>query len=308
MRAVRLGVLAVILVAVVVLALTGEAAAPPERRLFLQANICGNVCNDGGPAVVDALAASVQARGPAAVTLNELCENQYAHVTAELPSYVGRFDPTGPSCHNGTRYGNAILLRGNEISLVGSWVLPDVAGDESRRVQCVRGLTGMVVCGTHLSSFPENTNVQARAVADRTDPVVRTDPVLLAGDFNADPGDPGLDPLYRPCYLRGTGHFDEAASPGCASRRTVAPRAYTFEHHKFDYVYLSTGDWSDPRAEVGDVVGGRSDHLALWVTVTLQPRVRAGPATPPGTPQWTQVRAVRTRRRCRAGGRTCRCW
>jgi endonuclease/exonuclease/phosphatase family metal-dependent hydrolase len=307
MRAVRLGVLAVILVAVVVLAFTGEAAAPPARLLFLQANICGNVCNDGGPAVVDALAASVRTREPAGVTLNELCENQYTRLVGELPAYRGSFDPTGPTCHNGTRYGNVILLRTNQISLVGSWLLPDVAGDESRRVQCLRGLPGMLVCGVHISSFPGNVAVQVRAVADRMDPLVRTDAVLLAGDFNADPANPGLDPLFRPCYLHGTGHFDEAAYPGCASRQVIPARVDTFEHHKFDYVYLSTGDWSDPRAEVADAVGGRSDHLALWVTVTLQPRVRAGPAIPPGTPQWTDVSRP-TRRRYRAGGRRCRCW
>jgi endonuclease/exonuclease/phosphatase family metal-dependent hydrolase len=307
MRAVRLGVLAVILVAVVVLAFTGAPAAPPERQLFLQANVCGNVCNDGGPGVVDALVRSVTARAPAAVTINEFCENQYTRLVGELPAYVGRFDPTGPSCHNGTRYGNVILLRAKQISLIGSWPLPDVAGDETRRVQCVRGLPAMVVCGVHLSSFPGNTKVQARAVADRVDPLVGTDPVLLAGDFNADPGDPGLDPLFRPCYERGTGHFDEAALPGCASRRVLPARDDTFEHHKFDYVYLSTGDWSDPRAEAADAVAGDSDHLALWVTVTLYPRVRAGPATPPGTPQWTNV-SRSTRRRCRAAGRRCRCW
>src|SRR5262245_3159486 len=104
------------------------ANALTGRQAGLQLNMCGNVCNHGGLAVVANIARTIAARAPLAVTLNEVCQNQYDRLRADLAVYSGRFDPTGPLCTNGARYGNAILVRTPQTRLVGSWPLPDSAG------------------------------------------------------------------------------------------------------------------------------------------------------------------------------------
>src|SRR3954463_6231648 len=75
-----------------VIGLAGDAQATPLRRTYLQFNLCGNACNRAGLAVVDRLTAAIRERSPMAVTLNEVCQNQYDHLLAGLPGYHGRFD------------------------------------------------------------------------------------------------------------------------------------------------------------------------------------------------------------------------
>jgi len=80
-----------------------------DEATYLQFNLCGNVCNGGGLAVVERLATVIEDRRPDAVTLNEVCENQYERLRTDLRAYQGHFDPTGPRCVNGARYAHARL-------------------------------------------------------------------------------------------------------------------------------------------------------------------------------------------------------
>jgi endonuclease/exonuclease/phosphatase family metal-dependent hydrolase len=111
-----------------------------------------------------------------------------------------------------------------------------------------------------------------RAVADILHGLTN-DPIVVGGDFNTDPADPRLDPLYSSCYGSGTGTFREADSPGCASRSGLNRRhgsdvinEYTYSQHKFDYLFLSDGRWSAPEAHAAPTKNGRSDHGALWAS------------------------------------------
>jgi endonuclease/exonuclease/phosphatase family metal-dependent hydrolase len=249
------------------------------RQLYLQFNLCGNVCNHGGLAVVSDLEAAIAAETPFSVTLNEVCQNQYVRLREDLTAYQSRFDATGPVCGNGYRYGNATLVRASTVDLLGSWALPNPAGGEPRRLMCLGARQSgkpVTVCVTHVSYVQGNIAAQVGAVAALVRGLGDTAPVVLSGDFNTDPWDARLDPLYAANYGSGTGEFQEADAAGYGSgartstRRGADPaNTYTFDRHKIDYIFLSGGRWSAPHANVMHAPGGLSDHDALWATATL---------------------------------------
>jgi len=261
MIAARLGA-TITAVVMVVAGLAGSSAAGPtgDPPTYLQLNLCGNVCNGGGLAIVTKLANVIANRHPYAVTLNEVCENQFARLEARLAGYEGRFDPTGPVCRNGARYGNAALLRTREVSLVGSWSLPNLAGREPRRLMCVGGVDPAIVCVTHISTQPVDIGAQLRAVASVLNGLSSGASVVLGGDFNVDPADARMHPLW----LVGTGVANQE----------------TFGRHRYDYMFLSCG--GAPIAAVAiDAPDGLSDHKALWATtVALRSPVSANTPSP----------------------------
>ena len=257
MIAARLGAV-ITAVVMVVAGLAGSSAAGPtgDPPTYLQLNLCGNVCNGGGLAIVTKLASVIANRQPYAVTLNEVCENQFTWLDAELAGYAGRFDPTGPICRNGARYGNAALLRTDDVSLVGSWSLPNLAGREPRRLMCLGGQPvgrrPLVACVTHISTQPVDIGAQLRTVAGVLNGLIGGGAsVVLGGDFNVDPSDTRMDPLWR----AGTDVANEA----------------TFGRHRLDYVFLSCDGGSPATSDVTDPPQGLSDHKALWATVSRCP-------------------------------------
>jgi endonuclease/exonuclease/phosphatase family metal-dependent hydrolase len=245
------------------LTLSSAAPATAYRQVFLQLNLCGNACNRGALGVVTALEDTIGRARPFAVTLNEVCENQYARLRADLVGYQGRFDPTGPSCRNGARYGNAILVRTADVTVIDSWALPNPAADELRRLMCLSAVLpwgrSLVLCVTHISNDSGNIAAQISAAALILNGLARDHAVFVGGDFNTDPTDIGLSPLYR----SGTGVFAEADSAG----GPAAAYRDTYPGHKYDYLFLSNGAWS--AAAVADAAGGLSDHHGLWATATL---------------------------------------
>jgi endonuclease/exonuclease/phosphatase family metal-dependent hydrolase len=249
------------------------------KQTYLQFNLCGNACNSGSLLVVTDLVRWVQDRQPFALTLNEVCENQYDRLRSDLGRYSGRFEATGPTCRNGARFGNAILVRTTDVSLVGSWELPNPAGDEPRRLMCLRtqpsAAPSLVVCVTHISNEAANIEAQVSAVADLLSTLDMNNAVLLGGDFNTVPGDARMDPLYRTCE-GGGGLFHEADTGGCANRSVVNGKVGpdvinegTYGPHKYDYIFLSDEHWSSSTADVTAPATGLSDHEALWATTTF---------------------------------------
>jgi endonuclease/exonuclease/phosphatase family metal-dependent hydrolase len=271
-------VVAAAVAVVVVLTLAGGARAAEYRHTYLQYNLCGNACNAGGLGVIDELVAWIDRRRPVAATLNEVCENQYERLRAGLGAYRGFFEPTS-RCRNGSRYGNVILIRSGDASHVGGWDLPNPAGDERRRLLCVRAdklsAGPLVVCVTHISNYAGNIAAQVEVVAGHVNRLAVDHTVLVGGDFNTDPADPRLDPLYRACGGSGTGRFHEADSSGCAVRSPLNQTVHddvinedTYGRHKYDYLFLSEGDWSSFAAQAVDPEG-LSDHDPLWATAVL---------------------------------------
>jgi endonuclease/exonuclease/phosphatase family metal-dependent hydrolase len=267
-----LAALVLVVGGVVAVVVRGTGAEPPNRRSFLQFNMCGYVCNDAGLAAADGVVRLIDRRRPHVVTLNEVCENQWNRIQARL-SYRGRFDVAaeGRPCTGGHRFGNAILVRG-AYTFLGAWSLPKSI--EARRILCVRpelpGTPAFTACVTHVEPDPTTIASQVTAIADHLDGFALAGPVLLAGDFNTVPSDPRLHPLYRSsCDPAGTGHFHELdAGPDC--RRTGGAegrnRATFGTDRKFDYLFV-TDHWRDRAAEIID--GPGSDHRALWGSATL---------------------------------------
>jgi endonuclease/exonuclease/phosphatase family metal-dependent hydrolase len=259
--------LSVLLLGVVAVVLPADAAGP-RRLTVVQLNICGNACNRGGLEVTTAVAGAIRAQAPFAVSLNEMCENQYAALAAELVGYTARFEPTGPRCHNGARYGNALLVHAVDVSVVGSWLLPNPAGDESRRLLCARtdrAATGLLICVTHISNEAGNVGPQVAAVAAILGSLRRTRPLILAGDLNADFGDARLAVLAGGCPAA---VVPAACGPALAPAPIPPGAVTTHAGHSYDDVYLSVDDFAATRVEVTDTAKGRSDHLALWVSTS----------------------------------------
>jgi endonuclease/exonuclease/phosphatase family metal-dependent hydrolase len=266
----RLAVL-VIAASATLVALPGSAHATAYSHTYLQFNMCGNRCNGGGLTVANDTINSINNRSPQPfiVTLNEVCENQYSHMYYTLAPYYGRFDPTGPICSNGARYGNAILIRTSNFSYLGSWLLPSPSGGEARRVMCISaplsGAPRLVACVTHISNISGNIASQISAVASRANSYYSTSGVLVGGDFNTDPWNYRMNPMYSPCYAGGTGIFYEADSYGCSRTTQNAYYNETTEgSRKLDYVFLSGSDWSNRSADATYAL--HSDHDPLWAT------------------------------------------
>lgn len=234
---------------------TGARAHADIQQSYLQFNMCGNLCNHGGLAVVGNLEQTISGGQPVAVTLNEVCENQYDRLRRDLSGYRGDFDPTGPRCDNGTRYGNAVFVRGSTLEPVGSWQLPNPGADETRRLMCVRGgQAALVVCVTHISFVADNIGAQVDAVAGILRGLPRDEPMLLGGDFNTEPTDRRLTPVY-----------DQRREADSAANHT------TFARRKIDYIFLADGHWTAARAAVVDAGRGLSDHGALLATAVVTP-------------------------------------
>ena len=278
MRPIR-AILATAVAVLATLPLAGDARATGYRHTHLQANLCGNACNDGGLTVVSDLVNSIERRGPYSVTVNEVCENQYDKLRTDLPAYYGRFDPTGEICHNGARYGNVILSR-TDLTLVGSWELPNPARDELRYLMCVNTqlLDGrpLTVCVTHISNESGNIAAQVSTVATILSGLKVSGATLVGGDFNANPYDTRMNPMYSTCYSSGAGTFREVDSGDeCRDRSTINLRVgsdvineETYGNHKFDYIFFS-GGWLSADADA--VKLELSDHDALWATAQSPP-------------------------------------
>jgi endonuclease/exonuclease/phosphatase family metal-dependent hydrolase len=279
MRPIR-AILAAAVAVIATVPLAGDARATGHPQTYLQFNMCGNACHRGGLEVVGDLVSPIQRHRPYAVTLNEVCENQYDRLRVNLPGYRSWFDPTGANCRNGARYGNVILAQASEVNLIGSWELPNPAGDELRRLLCLDARASdrrpLTICVTHISNESGNIAAQVAAVASILSGLRLTGPVLLGGDFNTDPGDARMNPLYSTCYTLGAGTFREVDSSGCEHRSGINVKVGsdvinedTYAGRKFDYLFLSDGQWSAVEADA--MVLAPSDHDSLWATATLRP-------------------------------------
>jgi endonuclease/exonuclease/phosphatase family metal-dependent hydrolase len=256
--------------------LAGDTRPTRYHQSYLQFNLCGNACNRGALTVVDEVVIAIGRGRPLVVTLNEVCENQYDRLRIDLPGYAGLFDPTGAMCRNGARYGNAILARTGEMRPLGTWELPNPAGDEPRRLVCARTLVDaapVIVCVTHISNELGNIAPQVSTVANILSGLDRDEPMLVGGDFNTNPFDTRLDPMYAAFV-----EVDSTADPSVPTRRSATDiadgpdilNAATYGPHKYDYIFLSVGDWSVTRADAVPAANGFTDHDALWAMAALR--------------------------------------
>jgi endonuclease/exonuclease/phosphatase family metal-dependent hydrolase len=192
------------------------------------------------------------------------------------------------------RFGLVILAKGGPGTINNSsrevTYLPNPAGGEARILLCGRAsVTGRSVraCDTHIDFVGDDAQQQVAAVAAKTGSY--TDPVVLAGDFNLEPQDTRLNPIYD--HSGGTGIFQEVDendtsyfTSGCAGldrcrsgepTETVTPACEASggatKTAKIDYIFVSAAAFTTVRGDAAACTVGMSDHhllrgAAAWVS------------------------------------------
>lgn len=252
--------------------------------------------SEGGSEVVDALIGSVRKSVPDAITLQEVCASQFAALQKALGGYRGTFAATKRNVDTGTAtcdrstlpgyaglraYGIAVFVRGSSLSNVMQAYLPrpgekritriknptDAPSRELRKMLCVEFHLGRrtALCTAHLSAGQDGGSksvraIEANALRAHVESLIGVEklPTIVAGDFNADRDESGLDAA---AMRRFDGAFVD-----------VNPRATTFDRRRIDYVLASRGAFGITRAYVTSPKrqsGTRptSDHKLLWATL-----------------------------------------
>ncbi|WP_165989305.1 endonuclease/exonuclease/phosphatase family protein [Streptomyces sp. YIM 98790] len=224
-------------------------------------NIYGNVGHrgDAGP-WIDEEAARLHAVAPPgdwfSLALQEVCHNQ-GTALARATGMHGVFYDTGTTCANGERYGNVILTRRAPLRTYQYTFPTQIGGPERRGAVCAvfRGILGDVVtCSVHLESGSEEVRTaQAREFLDWEPggrPLDDYAAVLIGGDFNAEPHQATMTPMYQVA--------EEADGPRDAWRFATHE-----DGRKLDYLFVlgssRNAHWRTSRTAA--VASPHSDHL-----------------------------------------------
>lgn len=265
-----------------------------------QFNMAGGTTEHGakGHVAPDALAADVQDREPAFVSLQETCRDWTERLEERLPGYTVLFSPVdnlarnpgSPArCHHPTDFGNGLVLRDDvgfdeddpDVHRLGS-----TSGDEYREMVCVRSQSRKAVaCSAHLTPGRGEYLASRKRETAKVRRVLASEypghSVLLGGDINDLPLSGVLGGLYHRDYGGGArGGLKEAASPcgdevGREHRTAQVPRDRyepcrsgepTHSKGKIDYLFVSPSvqvKWS--RVTYAE----HSDHKQVWAGVVL---------------------------------------
>jgi endonuclease/exonuclease/phosphatase family metal-dependent hydrolase len=199
-------------------------------------NVWGNVGHQGKADWIGDALAEVLTQPPAALALQEACRNQAQEFASRLGMRMEFMKLMPHRCDNGEDFGNAVLYRGTATGPVVRRIMPGIDEDEPRGLICVP-LTEALFCAIHLSIDQGRRLGQTSwlsEVEQGKDPELRPlgkwGPVLLAGDFNAEPRDPELDALYSTIGAK------EALGP-----RAAATTPTHNDNRKIDYIFTWGG-------------------------------------------------------------------
>jgi endonuclease/exonuclease/phosphatase family metal-dependent hydrolase len=274
-------------------------AAPPQVQALTVGtwNMAGGNPRFGDvSAAPDRLARAIRARGADFVSLQEACRHQLTRLARRLgPGYRVRLFPTGLRCdsgrghsdHRGSAFGVGVVWRSARLSatLVTRQRLPVGPGDTQRHLLVCLAVSAplrLTACATHFTAGDGRTDVgyrlsrirlaQARATAAALSfPIAAGRAVVLAGDFNARPGERELDPLWDRRYGGSSaGTLVEADSGPSGARAGFARTSGRVTHHrrhaseKYDDVFVGPA----VRVVGADVSRARpSDHDMLWARI-----------------------------------------
>jgi len=235
------------------------AAAEPVR--VMQYNVCGAICNGGVVAkpgrdndVVEDVRNRIVAARPHIVTLNEVCNGQFARLKNVLQGShwpmdgVFRKQRNDGRCKDGSGFGDAVLTAG-PVGRTEVLQLPD-RGSEDRAIICVHTYAHgpVLACALHLVTGQNGTQErleQLAAAAKALNRKAAERAVIVGGDFNTVPS--GMGALLD--RRRGGRFFD------------VDPQREGTRGNKIDYVLFSRGHFSNPSG--GPVWSRFSDHKVL---------------------------------------------
>jgi endonuclease/exonuclease/phosphatase family metal-dependent hydrolase len=282
-----------------------ERPAAAQTLKLLHFNMAGATLNNGQYPIIGRIIREVQERRPDVISLNEICDRQYAHLLIQLEAIgypmVGYFQKSRTfvgTCLRlpDTRHeaGNAILVRG---SLTGDQGYMFTTGHvlqareqptvtESRSVACVTAVLAgggqpVKACSTHLApkdsgqanpyAAPE---AEVRELARVFGPEAAAGPFILLGDLNLLPADPALGTLYPPA-----GAFSEVDQyRTCTADTCGGPVPGGLPSHsegKIDYTFVSRAHFAFAYQNVQMVDAGNcdshacSDHRIFRSEVTL---------------------------------------
>jgi hypothetical protein len=185
--------------------------ALPARYPFwvLQLNLCNSGiagCYDGGKSVPEAVTV-IQKNAPDVVTLNEICQNDLAPLTAALASVysgstvVSAFKAAGDrrtggpyKCKNGQDYGIGIIAHipganaGPQV-FSGLYASQDTGSAEQRAWLCIAATGSYYACTTHLVSTSGTIAMnQCKDLMNNILPSIRSAngpaPAVVGGDLN----------------------------------------------------------------------------------------------------------------------------
>ncbi|GAB3889698.1 hypothetical protein GCM10029964_059900 [Kibdelosporangium lantanae] len=169
------------------------AATPGAGSLDVATfNIWGNVGHRGSADWVAGAVDEVLRPVPAVLALQEACRNQAEEFARRLRMRVEFLTLMPHRCDNGADFGNAVVYQAPEEGPTVRRILPGLDEDEPRGVVCVQ-LRQVAFCSVHLSLDPGRRLTQTRQLASMR---LGRGPVVVAGDFNAEPMEHELDPMY----------------------------------------------------------------------------------------------------------------
>lgn len=241
--------------------------APADTRLrFFDFNMCGASCNDGDLfEVVKDVRHRITTYRPHVATLNEACQAQVEGLESQLRASAWpmhhvfndqRDDHRCPPVNGKRLFGDAVFSAG-PLGFRKVVPLPKSQGgwDDDRALLCVNThlQRDVLACVVHLEAdAPKVNRKQLAAVARFLNPRAAKGPVVLAGDFNAEPW--RLAALTSP---QQGGQFVDLVS----GKRTR-------NKQKIDYILVSRGSFSDFS---GGVKGSKySDHRVLTGAAELE--------------------------------------
>jgi endonuclease/exonuclease/phosphatase family metal-dependent hydrolase len=248
---------------------TDRAVRRPAEVSVMSFNVCGGACRRGEVARTAAYTArTAVTRHASVVLLQELCYSQFLRVRSLLATrgYSAEFAAATRSTacddddhEHGRGFGVAVLVRGASHGRVVK-PLPTPSGVEKRLMLGVTADVGgrsTFVAVVHLSPSPAAGLERQLAVVARYLNPKASRPLIVGGDFNSLPDNPGLSRFYS-AAVGGTGRFIEADET--RTGRPVRGGAATFDTaaRKIDYIFLSDEWFRHPRAK--SLATTMSDH------------------------------------------------
>jgi endonuclease/exonuclease/phosphatase family metal-dependent hydrolase len=271
------------------------STAPSVRMLTY--NACGNLCAHTG---VDAeqwaaaIKSSVDHWSADTLLLTETCYGQYAALRDSLTGYqpVWLATSSGPAgCAKWTatddkRFGMAVFVKSAAPVERLTADLPASTADRNKRaLLCAKGgIEGRtsLACVTHLTHLgDEDENdtdqidtartQQAKAVRAQVDAwsLSQDLPVILGGDFNAQPLDPEMDEFYG--FQGGTGRYGEVDETDgeqfpegtCGGLNYCRSGERTHANGKLDYLFVSADHFKTVQGDALGRTDNMSDHHLL---------------------------------------------
>ncbi len=267
------------------------AQAASTTISVLQFNVCGKACGQTSTAVAHGIEAAITASKPQpyALTLNEMCRTSYDRLQQDMTAYRGHFATTmAHSCADGSDFGDVVLVRASNPTLIGTWALPRPGGSEPRVMSCLSSTVAgaskpLVTCVTHIDYNASNAPSQTKAVADRAAALAKTNAVVVGGDFNNIPSSWVLNVMYNWRYSGGYGAFVEADSANWSRSTGTATSTYNQTtgcgawpcpssshpaNRKIDFVFLSPAGFAGYWASA--LSTSVSDHRPLLASVIVR--------------------------------------